>query len=53
MIPRLKLMTPDLMTPIIIFLSDGKSSLSDEIMYDLCRSAARAGYAYLIHVLDV
>ena len=51
MIPSSKLMTLDLRTPVIVFLSDGECSLSDEVMYDLCRSAVRAGYAYLIHVL--
>ena len=52
MIPSSKLMTPDLRAPVIIFLSDGECSLSDGVMYDLCRSAVTAGYAYLIHVLD-
>ena len=52
MVPSQNLMTPDLRTPVVIFLSDGECSLSDEIMYGLCRSAVRAGYAYLIHVLD-
>ena len=51
MIHSSKLMTPGLRTPIIIFLSDGQSHLSDEVMYDLCRSAVSAGYVYLIHVL--
>ena len=51
--PNSKLMSPNFRTPVIIFLSDGECDLSDEVMYDLCRSAVRAGYVCLVHLLDV
>ena len=51
--PSSKLMSPDLRTPVIVFLSDGECGLSDEVMYDLCRSAVRAGYVCPVHLLDV
>ena len=32
-------------TPVVVFLSDGECRFEDEVVYDLCRSAVRAGYA--------
>ena len=46
-----KLMLWDFRTPVVIFLSDGECSLSDAIMYDLCRAAVKAGYVYFISPL--
>ncbi len=31
-------------TPIVIFLSDGEDNVSDEAIYDVCRSAVRQGF---------
>lgn len=31
-------------TPVVIFLSDGEDTVSDESIYDLCRSAVRQGF---------
>jgi len=36
-------------TPVIIFLSDGESTIKDEVMQDLCRSAIRLGKPLSFH----
>jgi len=42
----------DIRTPAIIFLSDGECGVSDELVYDLCRSAVRAGSALSFHAVS-
>ncbi|KAF9234403.1 hypothetical protein BU15DRAFT_52689, partial [Melanogaster broomeanus] len=37
------------LSPVIIFLSDGESSIADVTMQDLCRTAVRLGKAVSFH----
>jgi len=39
-------------TPVVIFLSDGECGLTDATVYDLCRSAVRAGSALSFHAVS-
>ena len=41
---RTKLILCLIRSPVIIFLSDGECSMTDSIMYDLCRTAIRLGW---------
>lgn len=34
-------------SPVVVFLSDGQSTVRDETVYDLCRTSIRLGYATL------
>ncbi|KAF8548560.1 hypothetical protein OG21DRAFT_1422884 [Imleria badia] len=38
--------------PVIVFLSDGRCSIDDEIMQDLCRTAVRLGKAASFHAVS-
>ncbi|KAG6369029.1 hypothetical protein JVT61DRAFT_1964, partial [Boletus reticuloceps] len=38
--------------PVIIFLSDGECSISDDVMQDLCRTAIRLGKAVSFHAVS-
>ncbi|KZP02990.1 hypothetical protein FIBSPDRAFT_769606, partial [Athelia psychrophila] len=39
-------------SPIIIFLSDGESSISDQTMQNLCRAAVQRGYTLSFHAVS-
>jgi len=39
-------------SPVVVFLSDGECGISDEVVYDLCRSAVRAGSALSFHAVS-
>jgi hypothetical protein len=36
-----------LRTPVVIFLSDGEDDVTDDPIYDICRSAVRQGFVDL------
>ncbi|KAH9005515.1 hypothetical protein EDB86DRAFT_1452107 [Lactarius hatsudake] len=38
-------------TPVVIFLSDGWSEISDECIYDICRAASSRGKPLLFHAI--
>ncbi|KAH9021918.1 hypothetical protein EDB84DRAFT_1678554 [Lactarius hengduanensis] len=38
-------------TPVVIFLSDGWSEISDECIYDICRAASNRGKPLLFHAI--
>ncbi|KAI9455154.1 hypothetical protein BJY52DRAFT_1122135, partial [Lactarius psammicola] len=39
-------------TPVVIFLSDGEDNVSDEAIYDVCRSAVRQGRPLSFHAIS-